>query len=86
MTEHRKLIEAVKANAKTRGHSPAVAVVLDAVPDGWAKVDGTWVQMRRLGEDSLDWSWLTDEHPVTSTLFTAIAVDDAGGTQVVEDW
>lgn len=31
---------------QTFHHEPSVAaVVLDAVPDGWAKVDGEWIQI-----------------------------------------
>lgn len=41
------LIKAV-AEALEKPDDPQVCyTILDAIPDGWAKVDGVWVQVRR---------------------------------------
>ena len=37
---------------QTFHHEPSVAaVVLDAVPDGWAKIDGEWREVKRIGHE-----------------------------------
>lgn len=38
---------AARSNAVTSSPTQAARLALDAIPDGWAKVDGEWLQAHR---------------------------------------